>query len=276
MRSAPVSCGRARRRQSQLFVTLLAGVRIYNRIIGKRKEPRHYRAPWCLHSFYGPRWHHPSAESRGCRVTAVLKTEAAASLGGCNFQRGDEILFFVRVAASAERGRGSEAIPMSSHCVSGRAGGRVGILRAPGCRQAQRGGLGASEKKTKLAFWHFCRQSQWRFVLLWLSPAWGWLPRRFPCFGEAMPGAAALGMSAVAKCSKPWCCVALVPAEPGESQQETQEAEKDDKGQVAVEGRSRRLWNLLVQVHGGKYRGVVGVVLDGCVQVITEVRCVFI
>lgn len=161
LQSAPVSCGRARRRQSQLFVTLLAGVHIYNRIIGKRKEPRHYRAPRCLHSFYGPRWHHPSAGSRGCRVTAVLKTEAAASLGGCNFQRGDEILFFVRVATSAERGRGSEAIPMSSHCVSGRAGGRAGILRAPGCQRAQKRGLGASEKKNKLAFWHFCRQSRW-------------------------------------------------------------------------------------------------------------------
>lgn len=45
-----------------------------------------------------------------------------------------------------------------------------------------------------------------------------------------------MGMLAVAKCSKPWCCVALVSAKPGESQQETQEAEKDDKGQVAVEG----------------------------------------
>lgn len=73
-------------------------------------------------------------------------------------------------------------------------------------------------------------------MLLWLSPARGWLPRRFPCFGEALPGAAALGMLAVAKCSKPWCCVALVSAKPGESRQETQEAEKDDKGQVAVEG----------------------------------------
>lgn len=57
-------------------------------------------------------------------------------------------------------------------------------------------------KKTKVAFWRFCRQSQWRFVLLWLSPARGWLPRRFPCFGEALPGAAALGRSAVAKCSE--------------------------------------------------------------------------
>lgn len=91
---------------------------------------------------------------------------------------------------------------MSSHCVSGRAGGRAGILRAPGCRRAQRGGLGALGKKTTVAFWRFCRQSQWRFVLLWLSPARGWLPRRFPCFGEALPGAAALGRSAVAKCSE--------------------------------------------------------------------------
>lgn len=105
-----------------------------------------------MHSFYGPRWHHPSAGSRGRRVTAVLKTEAAASLGGCNFQRGDEILFFVRVAASAERGRGSEAIPMSSHCVSGRAGGRAGILRAPGRRRARKRGLGASGKKKKLSW----------------------------------------------------------------------------------------------------------------------------
>lgn len=50
-----------------------------------------------------------------------------------------------------------------------------------------------------------------------------------------------MGMSAVAKCSEPRCCVALVPAKPGESQQETQEAEKDDEGQVAVEGRSCRI-----------------------------------
>lgn len=78
-------------------------------------------------------------------------------------------------------------------------------------------------------------------MLLWLSPAWGWLPRRFPYFGEALPGAAALGMSAVAKCSEPRCCVALVPAKPGESQQDTQEAEKDNEGQVAVEGRSCRI-----------------------------------
>lgn len=95
--------------ESQLLVTLLAGVHIYNRIIGSRKEASHYKAPQCLHSFYGSGWHHPSAgggKKSVYKITAVLKTEMTASCRGCSFQCSDGVLFFVSAVVSAKRGRG--------------------------------------------------------------------------------------------------------------------------------------------------------------------------
>lgn len=166
---------------------------------------------------------------------------------------------------------------MSSHCVSGRAGGRAGILRAPGCRRAQRGGLGASGRKNYSGFLAFLQAVPVAIRASLVVPGTGLAAQKVSLFRGGAAGCCCLGEVGGSEMLRvPRCCVALVPAEPGESQQETQEAEKDDEGQVALEGRPRRLQNLLVHVHGGKYRDVVGVVLDGCVQVIAKTRCVVI
>lgn len=110
-----------------------------------------------------------------------------------------------------------------------------------------------------------------------VAPGTGLAAQKVSLFRGGAAGCCCLGEVGGSEMLRvPRCCVALVPAKPGESQQETQEAEKDDEGQVALEGRPRRLQNLLVHVHGGKYRDVVGVILDGCVQVITKTRCVVI
>jgi len=78
--------------EHRLLAVLLAGVHIYNRIIGNRKEPSHYKALQCLHNFYGSGRHHPSIENLVHKVTTVLKMEVTASFRGCNFQRDENVL----------------------------------------------------------------------------------------------------------------------------------------------------------------------------------------
>ena len=133
--------------EHRLLGILLAGVHIYNRIIGNRKEPSHYKAPRCLHNFYGSGRRHPSIENLVRKVTTVLKTEVAASFRGCNFHRGDDVLFFIKAVMSETRGKGEEVIATSSYCVSSHACGGTGISCAPGRSVSfslggEKGGLG--------------------------------------------------------------------------------------------------------------------------------------
>lgn len=86
--------------------------------MGNRKEPSHYKAFQCLHNFYGLGWHHPSIESFVCKATTGLKLEVTASFRGCNFQRGDDVLFFIKAIVSEIRGKGEEVVAASSYCVS--------------------------------------------------------------------------------------------------------------------------------------------------------------